>query len=205
MICPLYLECFNFFKFITSNFMSLILKSHLESLKICSICCVLITLSVVNDFSMISIWISFLPIWPSPRLILSISLHNLLSVTQQARMTITIFANFWLRNDQICTIYAINIFIKATGTGQKGQMHPRPSDFSIAKVALFDFTSRGKFLPNEYIDRVVAVLRCWIHSSLFVSWRHSYCLFYITDYCKHIKHVFNQSVEFYYHKYTERM
>ena len=43
----------------------------------------------------------------------------------------------------------------------------------------------------------IAMLGCWIHSSLFVSWRHSYCLFYITDYCKHIKHVFNQSVEFF--------
>ena len=83
--------------------------------------------------------------------------------------------------------------------GGRGQMPPLPpcNDFSIAKVTLFEFTSRGKFLPNEYIDCAVAMLRCWIHSSLFVSWHHSYCLFYITDYCKHIKHFFNQSVELY--------
>ena len=59
---------------------------------------------------------------------------------------------------------------EATGTGkgggvggQGGQMPPSPfppNDFSIAKVAYFDFTSRGMFLPNEYTDRVVTMLRC---------------------------------------------
>ena len=48
------------------------------------------------------------------------------------------------------------------GQGGYASPHPPliPNDFSIAKVALFDFTSRGKFLPNEDIDRVVAMLRC---------------------------------------------
>ena len=54
---------------------------------------------------------------------------------------------------------------KAAGTGGAGgQIHPppppTPNDFFIAKDALFDLTSRGKFLPNEYIDRVFAMLRC---------------------------------------------
>ena len=44
------------------------------------------------------------------------------------------------------------------GGGQGGQIPPPPTNaFSIAKVPLFDFTSRGKFLSNKYIDRIVAM------------------------------------------------
>ena len=51
---------------------------------------------------------------------------------------------------------------KAAGTGGQGANAPLPpcNDFSIAKVTLFEFTSRGKFLPYEYIDCAVAMLRC---------------------------------------------
>ena len=49
--------------------------------------------------------------------------------------------------------------LEQRGMGSNATPLP-PSGFSIAKVALFDFTNWGNFLPNECIHRVVAMLRC---------------------------------------------